>query len=252
MRFHPFVFTGKEKDEETGYGYFGARYMDHELMTMWLSVDRYADKYPFISPYAYCAWNPIRLTDPSGDTIINRYLQYMNSGGGKGDLYARTQQLIDDFQKEHPEEFETLNNLSFTDPFDENKNTPINIIVGITDKEGPVKDGRRTNAETKYKFIPGMHVYYDVNGKRHEEVFPDGILNNKISITLYKHHHDIGTLANEFGDAIFAVSRPKTVYEDQNSSYNARATTNFSFDYEDYIKGGTSIRPNPFDREKYK
>ena len=27
-------FTGKERDEETGYGYFGARYMDHELMTM--------------------------------------------------------------------------------------------------------------------------------------------------------------------------------------------------------------------------
>ena len=62
-------FTGKERDEETGYGYFGARYMDHELMTMWLSVDRYADKYPFISPYVYCAWNPIRLTDPNGDTI---------------------------------------------------------------------------------------------------------------------------------------------------------------------------------------
>ncbi len=70
MRFYPFAFTGKEKDEETGYGYFGARYMDHELMTMWLSVDRYADKYHFISPYAYCAWNPVRLTDPNGDTIV--------------------------------------------------------------------------------------------------------------------------------------------------------------------------------------
>ena len=40
------TFTGKERDEETGYGYFGARYMDHELMTMWLSVDPLADKYP--------------------------------------------------------------------------------------------------------------------------------------------------------------------------------------------------------------
>ena len=69
-RFHSFIFTRKERDEETGYGYFGARYMDHELMTMWLSVDIYADKYPFISPYAYCAWNPVKLTDPSGDTII--------------------------------------------------------------------------------------------------------------------------------------------------------------------------------------
>ena len=61
-----FRFTGKERDEETGYGYFGARYMDHELMTMWLSVDPMADKYPSISPYAYCAWNPIRLIDPDG------------------------------------------------------------------------------------------------------------------------------------------------------------------------------------------
>ena len=64
--FGGFTFTGKERDEETGYGYFGARYMDHELMTMWLSVDPMADKYPGISPYAYCAWNPIILVDSDG------------------------------------------------------------------------------------------------------------------------------------------------------------------------------------------
>ena len=67
MRFHPFVFTGKERDKETGYGYFGARYMDHELMTMWLSVDPMADKYSRISPYAYCTWNPVKLVDPDGN-----------------------------------------------------------------------------------------------------------------------------------------------------------------------------------------
>ena len=59
-------FTGKEKDEETGYGYFGARYMDHDLMTSWLSVDPMADKYPSINPYAYCTWNPVKLVDPNG------------------------------------------------------------------------------------------------------------------------------------------------------------------------------------------
>ena len=66
MRFYPIVSTGKERDEETGYGYFGARYMDHELMSMWLSIDPMADKYPNISPYAYCAWNPVKLVDPDG------------------------------------------------------------------------------------------------------------------------------------------------------------------------------------------
>ena len=43
--------------------------MDHELMTMWLSVDPLADKYPSISPYAYCAWNPVKLVDPDGREI---------------------------------------------------------------------------------------------------------------------------------------------------------------------------------------
>ena len=64
------TFTGKERDEETGYGHFGARYMDHELMTGWLSVDPMADKYPGISPYAYCAWNPVRLVDPDGEEVV--------------------------------------------------------------------------------------------------------------------------------------------------------------------------------------
>ncbi len=68
--FVPSSFTGKEKDEETGYGYFGARYMDHELTTMWLSVDPMADKYPNISPYNYCMWNPIVLVDPNGENGI--------------------------------------------------------------------------------------------------------------------------------------------------------------------------------------
>ncbi len=44
-----YSFTGKERDLETGFGYFGARYMDHELMTMWLSVDPLADKYPGVT-----------------------------------------------------------------------------------------------------------------------------------------------------------------------------------------------------------
>ena len=78
-----FTFTGKEKDSETGYGYFGARYMDHELMTMWLSVDPMADKYPSISPYAYCAWNPVRLVDPDGNEAIDNDDWYIN---GKGEM----------------------------------------------------------------------------------------------------------------------------------------------------------------------
>ena len=41
---YPQTFTGKERDSETGFSYFGARYYDSDLMTGWLSVDPLADK----------------------------------------------------------------------------------------------------------------------------------------------------------------------------------------------------------------
>ena len=34
--------------------------------SIWLSVDPLADKYPGISPYAYCNWNPINYVEPDG------------------------------------------------------------------------------------------------------------------------------------------------------------------------------------------
>ena len=61
-------FTGKEKDSETGYYYFGARYYNPDL-SLWLSVDPMCDKCPSLSPYNYCAWNPMKIVDPDGREI---------------------------------------------------------------------------------------------------------------------------------------------------------------------------------------
>ncbi|MBO7201444.1 MAG: RHS repeat-associated core domain-containing protein, partial [Bacteroidales bacterium] len=66
---YPPSFTGKERDSETGFSYFGARYYDSDILTGWLSVDPMADKYPALSPYAYCAWNPVKLVDPDGREV---------------------------------------------------------------------------------------------------------------------------------------------------------------------------------------
>ena len=62
------TFSAKEKDTETGLSYFGARYYSSDL-SIWLSVDPMAAKYPSLSPYVYCANNPIKLVDPNGEEI---------------------------------------------------------------------------------------------------------------------------------------------------------------------------------------
>ena len=61
-----YTFSAKEKDTETGYSYFGSRYYNSDL-SAWLSVDPMSDKYPSLSPYVYCADNPMKLVDPDGE-----------------------------------------------------------------------------------------------------------------------------------------------------------------------------------------
>ena len=45
-----------------------ARHYNSSL-SIWLSVDPMSDKYPGVSPYAYCGNNPVRLVDPNGREI---------------------------------------------------------------------------------------------------------------------------------------------------------------------------------------
>ncbi|QNR25670.1 SpvB/TcaC N-terminal domain-containing protein [Croceimicrobium hydrocarbonivorans] len=60
-----FRFNGKEWDDETGNFYYGARYYDPKI-SVWLSVDPLAHRYPHVTPYNFVENNPIMLTDPDG------------------------------------------------------------------------------------------------------------------------------------------------------------------------------------------
>ncbi len=74
----PYKFTGKvadtdrsvsKMDPETGLYYFGALYYNPHI-SLWMSVDPLAEKYPSISPYAYVANDPIMFIDPDGRDIV--------------------------------------------------------------------------------------------------------------------------------------------------------------------------------------
>lgn len=95
-----YKFTGKERDAESGYDYFGARFLAQQL-GIWTTPDPLLDKYIHLSPYMYCEGNPVRYVDPNGRIVVfapgttndqknlfNKALDYLYSHGC-GDRYAQ-------------------------------------------------------------------------------------------------------------------------------------------------------------------
>ena len=88
-----FGFSGKENElwnaqsstshwvRGERYQYFGARYYD-PVACSWTVVDPLAEKYPGITPYAYCAGDPVNYVDPTGEKI---YMLFYTVGNRRGD-----------------------------------------------------------------------------------------------------------------------------------------------------------------------
>ncbi len=115
-----YTFSAKEKDPETGLSYFGSRYYSSDL-SIWLSVDPMSDKYPSLSPYVYCADNPVKLVDPNGEEVcdggdpsskrLRRFNDYFDKkkraplmkmvedGANNDDLEAAADYLCNKYQK---------------------------------------------------------------------------------------------------------------------------------------------------------
>ena len=102
LEFLPYKFTAKELDEETGLYYYGARYLDPKY-SMWISTDPALGEYIPMAPtseearnynqnlpglggvfnsvnlnlYHYAANNPVKYTDPDGNSVKNNSNEYI-------------------------------------------------------------------------------------------------------------------------------------------------------------------------------
>ena len=88
-----YLFTGKENQAKQGAGELydsQARFMDTE--GRFLSIDPLAEKFYHLSPYTYCAGDPVNLVDPDGrmfgDFVDNKGHIIGNDGKKDGKVYA--------------------------------------------------------------------------------------------------------------------------------------------------------------------
>ena len=156
----PYQFTGYEKDQETGLHYAGARYYDS-----WLSIFNSTDpmwyKYPHLSPYAYCANNPLSYVDPSGkefDPASNKIAQKTEKEvrakleslpAGNDDVRNELNKTLDDIQRMRADK-STIYSYKTTSSKDAQKlsiNGPTTMNVGKNKKDKDL-----------------IHMYYDSEG----------------------------------------------------------------------------------------
>ena len=68
----PYTYTGKKEEtmHELGWYDYGKRFYDPNYRLSFISIDPLCEKYYSISPYAYCANNPVKYVDLRGDSLI--------------------------------------------------------------------------------------------------------------------------------------------------------------------------------------
>jgi len=128
-----YKFTGKERDEETAYDYFGARYYDSDL-SQWLSVDPMADQRSWVSPYSYCQNNPMNRIDPTGALdFIDDYVFNEKGDFVRIDRNNNPDKLVVENSKTGDKQY-----YDFADPVNDTKdieNKVITKIVFVSDKQ---------------------------------------------------------------------------------------------------------------------
>ena len=166
------TFSAKERDTETGYSVtslrsvsssslsqaqtslawhslirrFGSRYYSSDL-SIWLSVDPMSDKYPSLSPYVYCANNPIKLVDPNGEEIGDFYNLYGDYIGTDGKNDGKVYLVRDGASEIYIKENHRNKNIKYTNANDNN------ISIAF---------------ETTYEDIQQALVVYKKEGKNEE------------------------------------------------------------------------------------
>ena len=231
------TFSAKEKDVETGLSYFGARYYSSDL-SIWLSVDPMSAKYPSLSPYTYCADNPVKLVDPNGEAWdIDGY------------KYNPGQNCPDDVSESARDKWNTMNEIYKT----KIGKTVIDLLNGgdclyhvSSDIKSDGKGGFSSKDKTIY--LNGndrevgttaheiFHAYQDYKNRSESSIF------NEVEANLFSFSVLFQQCEAE-GDCIITPKHSPLV--------NGEPSENSSKEYEQYFGDASYLLLGNFNREKF-
>ena len=208
----------EEGDWESGFHYYGARYYWSEVLTGWLSVDPMMDKYPNISSYAYCVWNPMKLVDPDGREIDDYKL---NTTNGSLILTKKT-------------------NNKFDMIIPDNGRAPLFVSKGILNGEKIGDDVSKTGfSATDGKQAEGIKAMTYISFNSNRELAAWGYDDNK-----GKHCLDVAPWDNNEPNRAWSSFTP--------GEYDKRGTRRFHVHTHPGTKDGRGgfARPSPADRKR--
>ena len=138
--FQPFKYNGKELDRVHGLDWYdyGARRYD-PAFAQFTHMDPLCEQYPYLSPYAYCAGNPVRYVDPDGRStwVVNIGDGCYEIVGGVLDKDKRIY-LCDYIENQYvPTQYYIGYSSSTTSFYNSDKNEwAIGSIININDQSG--------------------------------------------------------------------------------------------------------------------
>jgi RHS repeat-associated protein len=164
-------FTGKEDqgpDFSTAYTDFGARQYSPALRR-WLVPDPLSEKYYGISPYAYCAGDPVNLVDLNGASysyfdINGNYLQTTKDNWWHNLWHGRTGRIVDDNGN-------VLQSFKFADP----KHDVADLKAGIIDRVQLVQENEIISMLSKAGAFSEENKTFNVgSGYRYDYIKQEG------------------------------------------------------------------------------
>ena len=109
-----FQYTGQEKDKETGFQYYGARYYDSDFRRFLQPDPIIADIYDpqNLNRYSYVLNNPYKYVDPSGNEAV--YFELIITGGAFDNVAGRSYGLVNTYRASPLVGFNTASSPSLT------------------------------------------------------------------------------------------------------------------------------------------